>query len=133
MASEVDKAVRHFLSNGYYLQNMPLICTEILRLEVTRDAKCMKVSMDEYVNSLSAMQKWLYNAGQVDVVPQERKVFEFMHEEIKICLSLGECLNPCQTARDWLTVLFTRLVVLTRHEYSAYIELRGIAVALSLP
>ena len=122
MASQVDKAVHQFLSNGYDLQIVPLICIVILSLEVTRDAKCMKVSMDEFVNCLSAMEKWLYNAGHVDVVPQEREVSEFVHEEIKICLSLGECLNPCPTARDWLTVLFTRLAVLTRHEYSAYIE-----------
>ena len=84
VASQVDKAVHQFLSNGYSLQNMPLICTVILRLEVTRDAKCMKVSMDEYVNCLPAMEKWLFNAGHVDVVPQERKVFAFTHEEMKI-------------------------------------------------
>ena len=120
MASQVDKAVHQFLSHGYDLQNMRLICTVIMRLEVTRVAKCMKVSMDEYVNSLSPMEMWLCDAGHVDVVPQERKVFEFIHEEIKMFLSLGECLNPCPTARDWLTVLFTRLAVLTRHEYCIY-------------
>ena len=72
-ASQVDKAVHQFLSNGYYLQNMPFICIVILRLEVTRYAKCMKVSMDEYVNCLSAMEQWLYNAGHVDVVRKKEK------------------------------------------------------------
>ena len=71
VASQVDKAVHHFLSNDYLLQKMPLICSVILRLEVIRDAKCVKVSLDAYVNCLSAMEKWLYNAGHVDVVPQE--------------------------------------------------------------
>ena len=122
VASQVDKAVHQILSNGCYLQNMLLICTVILRLEVTRDAKCMSVSMDEYVNCLSATEKWLYNAGHVDVVPQEWKSLWIQSWRYNDVLNLGECLNPCSTARDWLTVLFTRLAVLTRREYSAYIE-----------
>ena len=73
VASQVDKAVHKLLSNVYYLQNTSLICTAVLRLKVTRDAKCTKVFMDAYVICLSAMEKWLYNAGHVDVVPQERK------------------------------------------------------------
>ena len=70
VASQVDKAVHPFLSHGCYLQNMPLICTVILRLEMTRDAKCMKVSMDQYVNCLSAMEKWLFGDVLGVSVPQ---------------------------------------------------------------
>ena len=104
------------------MQNMPFICTVFLRLEVTGDANFMKVSMHEYANYLSAMEKWLYNAGHVAVVPQEIKVFESMNEEIKILSAWNNVLNPCLTARDWLTALFTRLAVLTRRGYSACIE-----------
>ena len=78
--------------------------------------------MDEYVKCLSAIEKWLYNAGHVDVIPEERKVSEFIHEEKQIFLILGECLNPCPTAREWLSVLFTRLAVLTHHDYYAFLE-----------
>ena len=46
VASQADEAVHQFLNNGYSMQSMPFICTVILRLEVTRDAKCMKASMD---------------------------------------------------------------------------------------
>ena len=35
---------------------------------------------------------------------------------------MGACLNPCPTARDWLSVLFSRLAVMTDHVYSAYID-----------
>ena len=89
MASQVDKAVHQFLSNGYYLENMPSICTVIQRLGVTRDAKCKKVSMVESVNCLSAMERWLYNAGHVDAVPQEREDSEFIIKRSR-CFSAWE-------------------------------------------
>ena len=34
------------------------------------------------------MEKWLYNAGHVDVVPQERKVSEVIHDEINLFISV---------------------------------------------
>ena len=81
-----------------------------------------KIPIIEYLKCASTIEQYLYNAGHVDITPQERTVSDFIYEEKKLFLGIGASLSFHPSASDWLSVLFTRLAVLTEYKYITFLE-----------
>ena len=122
VVSQTDRVSYQLLNSGYFLHQLPLTFAAIMRLVLTRDAACKKIPIIEYLKCASTIEQYLYNAGHVDITPQERTVSDFIYEEKKLFLDIGASLSFHPSASDWLSVLFTRLAVLTEYKYITFLE-----------